>query len=41
MALKENEFKLYFFQEFIEKLKSYRNILLCTQNIFLIIDEKK
>ena len=26
-----------FFQEFIERFESYKNILLCTQNVFLKI----
>jgi len=35
--VKQNEYIIYFFQEYIEKFKSYRIIKLCTQNIFLKI----
>jgi hypothetical protein len=32
---KENEYIIYFFEEYIEKFKSYRNIKLCTQIVTL------
>ena len=36
---KENEYIIYFFEEYIEKFKSYRNIKLCTQIVPLKVSQ--
>jgi hypothetical protein len=34
MLLKGNEYIIILFQDYLENVKSYRNIKLCTQNLF-------